>query len=353
MKKEILLCEGQYTIVRYPGLPERAVDFWKRIDWGTEGAIYQNLKVEEHIGLITNPALMTIEEDNELRATALFSNLPVRSGSETYNCQYIRYFATDPAVRGTGLMKRYASETMRLLSQGETRKTVYFALVERGNKASFRAVENAGYAHTGNIKTLGFSRFFPKRNTQLHKIQNEEEKNAVLEILAQQYAGHSLTQFTSVFLHEQYYVIKDVAGNLLAGCQFHRCAWKVNRMPGPMGKNIVKLLPHLPLLRRIFNPKKFQFLTFEGIFCKAGAEEMLNDLFEGLLANHGVHSAMFWMDERDPLIPRIKSVMRLGLFHQFVKANDVYMMQSFLGFSEEEQRHFTARPFYASAFDYA
>lgn len=353
MNKEILLREGHHTIVRYQGLPNHVVDFWKRIAWGTEGAIYQNLKVEEHIKLITNPSLMAIEQEDELQATALFSQVQVLSGPETYNCQYIRYFATNPAVRGTGLMKRYASEAMRLISQGETLKTVYFALVEKGNKASFRAVQNAGYTQTGNIKTMGFSRFFPKPNKQLYQIQTEQEKNAVREVLALQYAQHSLTQFQPVFLHDQYCVVKDADGSLLAGCQYHRGAWKVNRMPGRMGKLILRLLPHIPLLNRIFNPKKFQFLTFEAIFCKAGAEEVLNDLFEGLLARNQVNTAMLWLDEKDPLFQRLQKVMDFGLFHNFVKANDVHMMQCFLGFSEAEQRQFTTRPFYASAFDYA
>lgn len=353
MNKEILLREGPHTIVRYQGLPTHVVDFWKRIAWGTEGAIYQNLKVEEHIKLIVNPSLMAIEQEDELQATALFSNVQVLSGPEVYNCHYIRYFATNPAVRGTGLMKRYASDAMRLISAGEKRKTVYFALVERGNKASFKAVQNAGYAQTGNIKTLGFSRFFPRQPKQLYHVQSEVDKKAVMDVLANQYAGHALTQFHAVFLHDQYYVIKDEDGSLLAGCQFHRGAWKVNRMPGTLGKLVVKWLPHLPILRRIFNPRKFEFLTFEAIFCKAGKEKSLNDLFEGLLAKNSINSAMFWLDEKDPLFDPLQSALQFGLFHHFVKANDVHMMQSFLHFSAAEKEQFTNRPFYASAFDYA
>ncbi|MCC5917260.1 MAG: GNAT family N-acetyltransferase [Cryomorphaceae bacterium] len=353
MKKEILLKEENHAIVRYLGLPNHAVDFWNRIAWGTEGAIYQNMKVREKISKIANPTLMAIEKDEVLQATALFSNVSVLSENKSYNCQYIRFFATDPAIRGTGLMKRYASKVMSLIREDETLQTIYFALVEKGNKASFHAVKNAGYSHTGTIKTIGFSRFFPKFKNQLFQVQSQHDKSVVMAALSKQYAQHSLTNFNPVFLHNQYYVLKDKDGNILAGCQYHLCEWKVNRLPGIGGDFTLKLLPYLPLFNRIFNPKKFRFLTFEAIFCKPGNEDCLNDLMEGLLALNGINSAMLWVDEKDPFFETINRVLHFGLIHNFVKSNDVYMMQSFSGFSEEEQKQFTGKPFYASAFDYA
>ena len=67
MRKEILFTEGDYSIARYDGIPEHALTFWKRISWGNEGAVYQNMKVAEHIPLIINPKLLAIEKNNELQ----------------------------------------------------------------------------------------------------------------------------------------------------------------------------------------------------------------------------------------------------------------------------------------------
>jgi hypothetical protein len=47
MRKEVLFTEGEYSIARYDGIPEHALTFWKRISWGNEGAVYQNMKVGE------------------------------------------------------------------------------------------------------------------------------------------------------------------------------------------------------------------------------------------------------------------------------------------------------------------
>lgn len=353
MRKEMLFTEGEYVITRYDGIPDHALTFWKRISWGNEGAVYQNMKIEQHIPLIIKPKLLAIEKNNEIQGTGVFSNMTVLSGQTNYNCQYIRYFATDPAVRGQGLMKKYSAKTMELVSEGETLKTVYFALVEKGNKASFKAVQNTGYSHVGTIKTIGFSRFFPKEKINIHHITTEQDKKQVIENLSTFYKYHSLVQFNPVFQHQNYYVLKNEQGDWIAGCQLHRCHWKVNRMPGRIGKFMVKTLPNIPLLRRIFNPKKFEFLAFEGIFWKPGHEKELAELFEGLLAKEKVNSAMMWIDEKDQLLKGIINNNNLGLIHSFVKKNDVMMMQAYFDLTNDERANFVSKPFYASAFDYA
>lgn len=353
MRKEMLFTEGEYVITRYDGIPDHALTFWKRISWGNEGAVYQNMKIEQHIPLIIKPKLLAIEKNNEIQGTGVFSNMTVLSGQTNYNCQYIRYFATDPAVRGQGLMKKYSAKTMELVSEGETLKTVYFALVEKGNKASFKAVQNTGYSHVGTIKTIGFSRFFPKEKIKVHRIITEHDKKQVIENLSTFYKYHSLVQFNPIFQHQNYYVLKNEQGDWIAGCQLHRCHWKVNRMPGKIGKFMVKTLPYFPFLRRIFNPKKFEFLAFEGIFWKPGHEKELAELFEGLLAKEKVNSAMLWIDEKDHLLKGIINNNNLGLIHSFVKKNDVMMMQAYFDFTNDERANFVSKPFYASAFDYA
>lgn len=353
MRKEILFTEGEYAIARYDGIPDHALTFWKRISWGNEGAVYQNMKVAEHIPLIVKPKLLAIEKNNEIQGTGVFSNVTILSGEINYNCQYIRYFATDPAVRGQGLMKKYSTKTMELVSEGETLKTIYFALVEKGNKASFKAVQNTGYTHVGTIKTIGFSRFFPKESVHIQRIETEVDKKKVMNNLLNFYGQHSLVQFNPIFQHQNYYVLKNEQGDWIAGCQLHRCHWKVNRMPGRIGKFMVKTLPYFPFLRRIFNPKKFEFLAFEGIFWKPGHEKELAELFEGLLSKEKVNSAMMWIDEKDQLLKSIEKNNKLGLIHSFVKKNDVLMMQAYFDLTSDEKDNFVSKPFYASAFDYA
>ncbi|MDA0740579.1 MAG: GNAT family N-acetyltransferase [Bacteroidetes bacterium] len=353
MNKEILLSEDEFTVAKYDGIPEHVVQFWERIAWGNEGAVYQNMKVSSHIPLIVNPTLFAIEREDRILGTGVFSNMEITSGSDTYNCQYVRYFAMDPETRGQGIMKRFTLRGMLLVRGRERRKTVYFALVERGNKASFKAAQNTGYAHVGTIKTFGFSRFFPKGKINLSRLIDAIEKEQMLNKLKESYKNHSLVQFNPVFLDNQYVVIKNESGDIMAGCQYHRCHWKVNRLPGKSGKILLKLLPEIPFLNRIFNPNKFEFLAFEALYVQSGKEKWLEQLFEGILYEEKLHSAMFWLDEKDPMLKRIRSKFKLGLIHSFLKKNDVCMMQDYHGLSEQEIQEFTTRSFYASAFDYA
>ena len=353
MNKEILLTEDEFVVTKYDGIPQHVVQFWERIAWGNEGAVYQNMKVSSHIPLIVNPTLFAIERDERILGTGVFSNMEITSGSTAYNCQYVRYFAMDPETRGQGIMKRFSLRGMLLVRGRESRKTVYFALVERGNKASFKAVQNTGYTHVGTIKTFGFSRFFPKGKVNFSRLTEETDKEQMLTKLKEFYGNHSLVQFNPVFLDNQYVVVKNELGDILAGCQYHRCHWKVNRLPGKSGKLLLKLLPKIPLLNKIFNPNKFEFLAFEAIYFQSGKEQLLQQLFESILHEEKLNAAMFWLDEKDPMVEIIGRKFSLGLIHSFLKRNDVCMMQDYHGLSDQEIQEFIARSFYASAFDYA
>ncbi len=141
-------------------------------------------------------------------------------------------------------------------------------------------------------------------------------------------------------------------GEIIAGCQFHRIHWVINRMPGFMGKIIMNVVPLVPLLNKLFNPKRFEFLAFEGVYVKLGYEAQLVELFEGLLAKEKLKSAMYWMAENCPVRKRINENVKPGLLHSFIKNSDVYILASFHALSETEIADLKSRPLFASAFDY-
>lgn len=169
--------------------------------------------------------------------------------------------------------------------------------------------------------------------------------------LQEQYHEYALVQFNSIFLNNDYFIIRE-NGEMVAGCQFHRVHWVINKMAGVMGKVIMHGVPLVPLLNKLFNPKHFEFLAFEGIYCKPGFENRLMALFEGLLAIENLKSAMFWLGETCPLRKRILDKVKTGLIHSFIKDSDVYILSSFYDLNDEEIRDLRSRPLFASAFDY-
>ncbi len=351
MEKRLLQQDEIYGIWRYDHIPEKVVQFLDSVSWGNEGAVYEHKKTEEHIRQLHQPALLTVQHGEEVLATAIFCHTPVWTGSEQINSYYIRYFAASPLIKGKGIVKLYGQKVMELIRQDETEKTIFFASIEKGNKPSFKAVQNSGYESIGMMKTMGMSRFFPKASQNVFPVHSKEDREHVVEFLRKQYRDYALVHFNYLFLNENYYCIKD-KGEIVAGCQYHRAHWVVHHMKGWSGKFIMKVVPHVPLLNGVFNPRKFEFLGFEGIYCKPGFEHRLLELFESLLAKEQVKAAMFWLSDNCPLRQRIEKQGNLGLLHSFVHDSDVHIMASFHGFKKTEQDTIRKMPLYACAYDY-
>ncbi|HWR34010.1 MAG TPA: hypothetical protein VN451_10800, partial [Chitinophagaceae bacterium] len=191
----------------------------------------------------------------------------------------------------------------------------------------------------------------PKRSAKIQQVKTETEKQEVIALLKEQYRRHALVQFDYLFIHDNYYVIKE-NNEIVAGCQFHKAHWVINKMPGLMGKIILKVVPRVPLLNKLFNPKKFEFLAFEGIYFKPGKEKLLYKLFEGLLAKEKLKSSLFWMGEKCPWYKALIKYGHLGLINNFVKDSDVYILASYKNMTPEEIHATENSPLFASGFDY-
>jgi hypothetical protein len=351
MSSKVIYTEGGYSIHRRNGLTDEARHVLENAPLGTEGVVYEHLNRDEHIEHLHNPVLLSIQEGDRILGTAVFCQTDVSVGTHVYNAYYVRYFAASGEIRGRGIMKHFSGKTMEAVRLGEREKTIYFASVERKNHRSFKVVSGAGYENLGVMRTNGFSRFFPRKSSSIERINTEQQRCEVLELLQEQYREHALVHFNSIFLHDDYYVIRH-NGRIVAGCQFHRVKWAVRSMPGLTGKLIVGTTPYIPLLNRLFNPAAFNFLGFEGIYCEPGYENRLEELFEGLLWQEKRYSAMYWMAETCPVRQRIQSAIRPGLLHSFVQDAHTFIMASTTGLTEDEMADLRKRPLFASAFDY-
>ena len=176
MKKEILFKEGDYSIQKYYGIPKEAVIFLDNIAWGNEGALYEHRNTEEHIKLLYKPILIGLFEREKIRATGIFSITPVSIKGKQFHCNYFRYFASSKEIRGRGIVKKLTIKVMQLLHKEAKEKTIFFACVEKENKSSYHVCSSAGYIPVGTIKTIGFSRFFPRFHNNIKQITLKEEK---------------------------------------------------------------------------------------------------------------------------------------------------------------------------------
>jgi RimJ/RimL family protein N-acetyltransferase len=350
MHRELVLQENELTIWKYHGIPETGIAFFESTNWGSSGMVYERKNSNELIRLLKDPYLYAIEQDNTIVGTAVFCHTQPRVNNQPYNCYIIRYFAASAAIQGKKLMKYYAGKVMEVVQQEETEKTIYVGCVEKGNLRSYRVVENAGYEKLGLLCVNAFSRFYPKAQPDIARLKPEEQ-NLMLDLIYDQYKHHALVHTDYLFLKDNYFVIRE-QGEIVAGCQYHRVHWAINKMPGFMGKIIMNVLPRLPLISKLFNPKRFEFLAFEGLYFKPGHEKTLLRLFEGLLHHEKINAALFRMGESCPHRKAILNYGKLGLLNSFVKDSGVYIMTSYQNMNEEEIKTLKSLPLYASAFDY-
>jgi hypothetical protein len=349
--RTLVLQEEEYAIWKYEGVPEEIISFFEQTNWGSAGAVYVRKNSSELVRLLKNPYLFAVQKGEEIVGTAVFCHTTPLVLSSPYNCYIIRYFAASQIIIGKKVMKYYGGKVMEVVRDAEKDKTIYVGCVEKGNIRSYKVVENAGYEPLGLLSVGAFSRFFPKVQKNIMRIQTEVEKGEVLQLLRAFYAKHVLVHFDYLFLKDNYFVVRE-QGQIIAGCQFHRVHWAINNMPGFMGKIIMNVLPNIPFINKLFNPKRFEFLAFEGIYFKPGYEPALLKLFEGLLHQEKMNSALFWMGENCPYRDVIQKEGKLGLMQHFVKDSGVYIMTSYRNMSDEEIARLKSGPLYASAFDY-
>lgn len=349
--KSLVLADEHFTIWKYKGVPEEVISFFEETNWGSAGAVYERKNSSELVRQLKDPYLFAIQNESQIVGTAVFCHTRPYVKRTPLNCYIIRYFAAGAAIQGKKLIKHYAGKVMELVRQEETEKTIYIGCVEKGNIRSFKVVENAGYEVLGVQSVNAFSRFFPKAQPDIEPISRPDEKAEVLHLLEDYYQDHVLTHFDYLFLNNHYFVIRE-QGKIIAGCQYHRAHWAINNMPGIMGKIIMNVLPRLPFINKLYNPKKFEFLAFEGIHFKPGHEKTLHRLFEGLLHREQLHSALFWMGETCPYRQKLVAYGNLGILNSFVKDSGVYIMTSYRNMSEEEIQKLKSGPLHASSFDY-
>jgi hypothetical protein len=180
----------------------------------------------------------------------------------------------------------------------------------------------------------------------------EEEKAVMLGRLMDQYKETNFF-FTSHVFHIGDYYVFEKENEIVAGLQAISDHWVVQNLPGVSGKLIMALLPSMPLLSRLFNPRDFKLALFEGIFVKPGHEADLFRLMESVLADMGLHTAFIPADSESPLFEIVHQPHKLGLLNRLVSETPVQLIARFQGFSEAEVAAFREQPAYISAFDMA
>lgn len=230
-------------------------------------------------------------------------------------------------------------------------KHIMYAFVESMNERSKNLVHQAGYEYIRSFLTVAFSRFSPKPDQRVTKLNNEG-KEKMESLLLEYYRDYSFFSIDHSFYDDRYYVLKE-GDEIVAGVSAIPSVYKVYNMPGIWGWVIMSILPKMPYFRRLFRPGEFRHIVFDSIYCKPGKENLLANLFESACASEGFHTGLTWLDDRSLLYDKIRTVVKMGALNRMLNAKPELVYTRFLNFSEEEKEPFYNAPAYISGFDFS
>lgn len=338
--------------------PEPLIQLLENTLIGTKGSLYQLLNTRQKIHRLDHPTFFYIQRHEKVLGTITICDRNVTLGLQNKNALYIRYFAFDKAFQGNSESAKSKStlfdkhwkkifETGNINSElAETKSTFFWAYIDPENLRSFRMNERFGFETIGQFRTIAFSRISPKKSTDLFKL-HEDDKPEVLNYVRTFYSGYSF--FSDVHLFDKDYYVLKKKGKIVAGIQATPVQFKIHSLPGFAGKFLVKILPHIPLMKRIINPKQHRFLATEGLFWTEGNEKYLEELLSGVLGETKHYSLLIWNDEKSERIKNLK--IKKGLLQKLKKDNLINIVAKPVNLSQEELSVLKNSPKYLSGFD--
>ena len=294
-------------------------------------------------------------------------------GNLCYPSTYIRYLAFQSSYHsGIGWRQKsrtlikpekddsFRQKTLEIFSKPhlldipevfEKDKHIMYAFVESMNERSKNLVTQAGYEYIRSFLTVAFSRFSPKADLRVSKIDSRE-KPVMEALLLDFYREYSFFTTDYTFFNDRYYVLKE-GNEIIAGVTAIPTSYKVYDIPGIWGWVMMKVLPGIPYFRRLFRPGEFRYLVFDAIYCKKGREAVLADLFESVCAAEGFNTGLTWLDDRSVLFDKIRTEVKMGALNRMLNAKPGLVYTRFINFTEEDKDYFYDAPAYISGFDFS
>jgi hypothetical protein len=366
-----LFRRGSWSLHQHDLPDEDFVDLLARTIWGTPGkTLYQHLDTRRRVRQLSHTHYLSLRKDGRTRAGMALCQRATRDGTQLSNALYIRYLSFAEQMRkktggkaasGARFALRSASLIKNQMAQffshpdqlvtplPGTEKSYYYAYVESENERSLQICYSFGFQKIRSFRTLPFSRFFPKKSEWVKKA-GPEDHNEILAAVNRQYENYE-QYFTDHLFQDDHYYILQKNGRMLAGVRAMPVNWVVQYLPGLSGRLTQNLVPHVPLLSRLYNPKDFRFAAIEGLFYLPGEEQALYTLLESTLAELQLNTALIWLDDESELYTTIKDSGKLGLLYYLEKPSPVNVLVRFPDPNPETLAAYQRMPAYISALD--
>ncbi|HXF52536.1 MAG TPA: GNAT family N-acetyltransferase [Hyphomicrobiaceae bacterium] len=328
--------------------PLALVELLKRTEWGTREVKYRVRGMSRILGSIADPHFLTLERKGQLLGGVVGSRKSVTAAGKSYDAFFIAMIAVERSAAGSGY-GTYLAKRARLYAHALLEEPgLIYLYVESTSTASLNVHRAVGYTAIGRLEARLFTRMYPKDDVRVGR-PTRQELAELSSRLEEQYAGHVLLDFDTSLRTGGYLVLRS-GGEVAAGAQIRPMEWSLTRLRGIGGFLAMRVLPHLPVIRRGYSPDHARFLRIGNIFVRPGREAELESLLEALLARCGVHVAMIFLDPRSAVHNAFKARVGFGAFGGLV-AETMDVLADFKGLSQEEIARLRALPINVSPAD--
>jgi L-amino acid N-acyltransferase YncA len=317
VKKSVIYQEGLFTITVDKTFDNTILALLRKTIYGTKGPKYQHTGQELKLQNLKNPIFFILRKQDETIGFYCLSEREIWVNQEKYLGYYGRYLAIDENHQGNGFGKLLKKKAVEYVESNSISPSVLYSYIEENNTRSFNISQKMGFETISTLETVLFSRLYPTADNRVARI-DKVELPEILEKLELQYSHTFLRTFENINYQNNYFVLKE-NGRIVAGLQANPTRWKIVEMGGVGGKILLNVLPHIPILKRLINPEKYDFMAIEGIFMESNSEEYLYPLIEGVLHHFSMSSALFQLDSQSAILNLFKKRGDLGLLNAMKK----------------------------------
>lgn len=304
---------------------DEIVNLLKRTIYGTKGPKYQHTGQEAKLANLKSPIFFTLKNKEEIIGFYCLCEREVRVGAkESFLGYYGRYLAVDKHFQGNSYGTLIKKVAIKYVEANSKSPCIFYSYIEENNTRSLNISKTLGFQSISTLETIIFSRLYPKKNKNISRL-NSTELPTILSKLESQNSTTILRTFENINYQDNYFVIEE-KGVIVAGLQANPVRWKIKEMEGVSGKILLKVLPHIPILKRLINPEKYDFLAIERFFVESGYEQYLYDLLEGILHQFAMTSALIQLDNKSPILKLFKEKGNLGLLNSLKKDFKTHVM---------------------------
>lgn len=367
MSKKQKKADSNLTVTTHKGVSKSILSLLKKTVLGTPGKLrYKHTETENTVKKLSGLRFIQIKKRTRVLGTAGFIERNISFDSASLRATYVRYLSvfnpfknqkkskqkkvvnkTQSALRNDieNIFKEELERPFKISDQ----KGLFYAYVESDNSHSRDLCSSFGFKIIREINTFLFSRFFPKKQKDVIRINNNGYE-MFRESLCQFYKEHNFVFTDSLEDFGTCFVLNH-GGKKVAGIRAIQVHWKIVEMPGFKGFLMLKVLPRIPFFNRLFQPDKLKFLAFDNLWFQEKHSDKVQKLMEHACSELGYYMGMIWQDAGSITTKSLLTKNKLGLLHKINGAVKADLMARYINMNPEDLSTLKNKPAFVSAVD--